>query len=98
MSYLKNQQFDFHILVTSAFRYSLGRMSTAPSNFSDFCREYWSVIPENTKSLIKKELSEAVKNEVFHHDPVIQYSSLGMECDRNVWINLLNFMEISNDK
>ena len=61
-----------------AFRYALGRMSTAPSIVADDLKKNWHLLNEVTKKMIKEEINEA-----------IQKGRIGMKCDRDVWEEIL---------
>ena len=66
-----------------AFRYCLGRMTYA---VSDFCRQAAKVIAEigtHDLKLMDKEISEAEQWDKEHPN---FHSRLGMECDRAEWL------------
>ena len=66
-----------------AFRYCLGRMTYA---VTDFCRQATKVIVEiktNDLELMDKEITEAEKWDKEHLN-----GRLGMECDRAEWLKL----------
>lgn len=69
-----------------AFRYYLGRMTYAVSDFCDLLIDEWPNLPERLKKLIKKEIDEA-----FEMDDQLRNMDngtrrrLGMECDREEW-------------
>jgi len=61
-----------------AFRYALGRMSTAPSIVADDLKRNWYLLNKNTKERIKEEINEAIEKK-----------TIGMECDKDVWEEIL---------
>ena len=61
-----------------AFRYALGRMSTAPSIVADDLKRNWHLLDSGTKKRIKEEINEAIEKK-----------TIGMECDKDVWEEIL---------
>ena len=45
-----------------AFRYALGRKTYAVYEVTECIKKNWGNLSDNTKSLIKKEIKEAIKN------------------------------------
>ena len=66
-----------HTLVF-AFRYALGRMSTAPSIVARDIINNWDVLGTYTKNQIKEEIQEAIDN-----------NRAGMNCDISEWEKIL---------
>lgn len=85
-----------HIIVISAFRYALGRMSYVPSMVCEFITDQWSVLPNNTKQILIRELETEIKrnDEDSQDDRFI--SLLGNPCDVNQWKDFLEFMKRNN--
>lgn len=75
-----------------AFRYYLGRMSYAVSDFCDLLIREWPNLDEHTKSLIRKELEEAVKLDALERSDCGRslHARLGMDCDRDDWVRVLD--------
>ena len=61
-----------------AFRYALGRMSTAPSIVVTDLIRNWNLLNESTKNMIKEEIMEAIENQ-----------KAGMKCDVEEWKKIL---------
>ena len=61
-----------------AFRYALGRMSTAPSYVVRDLKRNWNNFDETHKKLIKEEIKEAMKE-----------NRAGMSCDIENWNEIL---------
>ena len=61
-----------------AFRYALGRMSTAPSYVVDDIKNNWNQLSNAHKKLIKEEIEEAIEN-----------GNAGMQCDSEIWKQIL---------
>lgn len=82
-----------HIMVISAFRYALGRMSYVPSMVCEFVKEQWPVLPDNTKQTLIRELETEVKrnDEQSQDDNFI--SLLGYPCHVKQWKDFLEFMK-----
>lgn len=70
-----------HLLVCT-FRYSLGRMSTAPSVTASTIRAYAGALSLQELDLIIREIKEADEK-----------GSLGMHCDVLVWRDLQTWAE-----
>jgi hypothetical protein len=62
-----------------AFRYALGRMSTAPSIVTDLIRDNWDRIDSVTRNQIKSEINDAIR-----------LDTIGMEMDKKTWESVLN--------
>lgn len=61
-----------------AFRYALGRMSTAPSIMVEALKLNWDKFSESDQSQIKREIIQAIEG-----------GRAGMECDIKEWEKLL---------
>ena len=70
-------QVSEHTLIF-AFRYALGRMSTAPSIVVDDLQRNWNQLSDFTKKQIKEEILEAIK-----------LKRAGMDCDIAEWQKIL---------
>lgn len=64
-------------ILTFAFRYALGRMSTAPSIILDEIKAKVHLLSDNQKSQIAKEIREA-----------IEFNHAGMACDVSTWLEV----------
>ena len=83
-------QFIPPFLVIFAFRYALGRMSTAPSDVCDYLRANWKSLDEPTRKLIQRELEAAFEEDDCHREayPTVapgDWRPLGWDCDRQTW-------------
>ena len=67
-----------HYMLVFAFRYALGRMSTAPSIVVGELRRQWLALNEATRRQIHREIRDA-----------IQYDAAGMDCDVGTWREVL---------
>lgn len=65
-----------------AFRYSLGRMTFAPSEVTEAIKENIHLFTESEKLRIIKEIHEADEED-----------RIGMDIDRKTWLNLIEFIE-----
>lgn len=70
---------DLQLLFIAAFRYALGRRSYITSAISDIIQNNVDVLTDNTVNLIIKEIREC--------------ENLGMDCDKEVWMYLAEFLE-----
>ena len=62
-----------------AFRYALGRKSTAPSYVADDIKRNWYILSRSDKERIQQEIKEAIES-----------NRAGMECDIKTWQEILN--------
>jgi len=70
-------------IIIYAFRYALGRQT---GSVSDVC----DCIKENVDSFKSWELQQIIK-EIKEYEEM--YGKLGMECDRQIWYNLIEWLE-----
>ena len=68
-----------------AFRYALGRMSTAPSIVADDLKRNWDEFEPSTKKLIKEEIIKAIEDK-----------KVGMKMDEETWQEILK-LEVKNE-
>lgn len=71
-----------------AFRYYLGRMTYAVCDFCDLLSTEWPNLPERARTLIRKELDEAIQRDNEDRELGRQYCRLGMDMDRQTWLKL----------
>lgn len=78
-------------MIAFAFRYALGRMSTAPSTCADWLVAHWHLVPARTRAIIIRDLEEAFdRDDRFkaHEKNTIELKNwrpLGHDCDRAQW-------------
>ncbi len=85
---MKNSQKE--CLWLGAFRYYLGRMTIAVSEFTELLIQEWPNLPEKTKYLIKSELEDAFKDDDLDRLQNNDYKRLGHDCDRREWQKVRN--------
>lgn len=77
------------MIVIFAFRYCLGRMSTAPSIMALYLKTVWKKLTPSTRELIVCEINEGLKRgegkKPGHEHP------LGWQCDIDTWREVLSF-------
>lgn len=76
-----------------AFRYYLGRMTYAVSDFCELLIKQWETLPERTKALIKKELAVAIREDDENRLDGKYYPGLGHDCDRHQWLKVRDFIQ-----
>lgn len=84
-------EYQMTTLWLGAFRYYVGRMTYAVSDFCDLLIATWPTLPERTRSLIQRDLAEA-----FQRDDEMRtdercgaaYYPLGSDCDRQQWLRV----------
>lgn len=79
---LKLNRMDFRLLILSAFRYALGRMTYIVPVVANVIGESKDRLDSQAIDLIIKEIEEAEKRD-----------GLGMECDIDVWLKLKKELE-----
>lgn len=79
---LKLSRADFRLLILSAFRYALGRMTYIVPVVANVIREGKDMLDSQTIDMIIQEIEEAEKRD-----------GLGMECDIDVWLKLKKELE-----
>lgn len=61
-------------MLVAAFRYALGRQSTAPSHVAGYLRTYWPQLQHWTRAQIRREIADA-----------IEHGCAGQDCDVQTW-------------
>lgn len=79
---LKLNRMDFRLLILSAFRYALGRMTYIVPVVANVIRESKDKIDSQAIDLIIQEIEDAEKRD-----------GLGMACDIDVWLRLKKELE-----
>lgn len=81
---------DITTLWLGATRYYLGRMTYAVSDYCAMLRSQWHALPESTRTLILRDLDEAIQRDdkVRAESLGCRYLPLGMDCDRAQWVRL----------
>ena len=79
---LKLDRMDFRLLILSAFRYALGRMTYIVPVVANVIRKSKDRLDNQAIDLIIREIEEAEKR-----------NGLGMECDIEVWLRLKKELE-----
>ena len=76
-----------NLMVVSAFRYCLGRMTYISRVCADWIIARWPDFPPNVQQLIRRELEEAFKkDDEDRADPGNRFfKELGWDCDRKEW-------------
>ena len=77
--------FNPHCLLIAAQRYYQGRRTIAAASFARELAEAWPTIPAHTRNIIKRDLSDAFKNDDKARARGETYRPLGMDCDRQAW-------------
>lgn len=79
---LKLNRMDFRLLILSAFRYALGRMTYIVPVVANVIRESKDKLDNQAIDLMIQEIEDAEKRD-----------GLGMECDIDVWLKLKKELE-----
>lgn len=73
---------DFQTIIICAFRYCLGRTTYVTDEMANILQDNISKLTDNTKAVIIKDIQYSAEN-----------NRLGMNCDRVVWLKLLEIMK-----
>ena len=76
-----------------AFRYALGRQTYMPSVIVEWLIKEWEKLTERDRSVIKKELSEAIHSDDDARKNGDKWLPLGWDCDRATWMQLWKFIK-----
>jgi hypothetical protein len=76
-------------IIIFAFRYCLGRMSTAPGSMVDYLKTVWKKLNVHTRDLIQREIREGLRHGE-NEKPGIDHP-LGMQCDIDNWKKVLEY-------
>ena len=77
---------EFQDLVIYSTRYTIGRMTYAPSQSNELIRKYLPQIHNNTLSVLIRDIES--------HDPTM----LGMDFDKKMWLGLLDTLKNERDR
>ena len=75
---MNKETLDNNNILIFAFRYALGRMSTAPEIVTEELKKHWSNFPASTQAQIKREIQAAIDKD-----------RAGMDCDVQTWMRVL---------
>lgn len=76
---------DDGVMISSAFRYCVGRRTYMPGVCADWLVRNWAVIPEHARSIIKRDLEEEFERDDEARAEGRDYKPLGDDCDRRTW-------------
>lgn len=76
------EAFGLGVLTINAIRYCFGRMSYMPSLITNATKHNWSLISNEDKTVILKDLAEAFQSG----------RSMGDKCDRRNWVKFHNWV------
>lgn len=77
---------EFQDLIIYSARYTIGRMTYAPSQSNELIRKYLPKIHDNTLSVLIRDIES--------HDPTM----LGMDFDKKMWLALLDTLKNERDR
>lgn len=73
------------LMVLSAFRYCLGRMTYISGTCADWLVDKWAEIPPHAQALIRRELDAAFAQDDEDRATGTSFKALGWDCDRQAW-------------
>ena len=74
-----------HLMVISATRYCLGRMTYIVSDCVEWLVKTWPLLSESTRNIIKRDIEEAFTRDDEDREAGREYKALGHDCDRAEW-------------
>jgi len=90
--------FENDFFVLSAMRYAMGRMTYIVYETVRWIISVWPHITSGTKSLVRRELSEALMRDAIDRDAGKDIGFLGALCDRDSWEALDEFIDRQDDE
>ncbi|MGX2949699.1 hypothetical protein ACWIUA_02155 [Ursidibacter sp. B-7004-1] len=79
---------EFQMLIISAERYAIGRMTYVVSETCDLIANYLPSLSNNTLSVLIRDIKAHPKDS----------GSYGLKCDTENWLNLLSLLEAEYEK
>ncbi|MGX2974437.1 hypothetical protein ACWIUH_05565 [Ursidibacter arcticus] len=79
---------EFQMLIISAERYAIGRMTYVVSETCDLIANYLPSLSNNTLSVLIRDIKSYPKDS----------GSYGSKCDNENWLNLLSLLEAEYEK
>ena len=73
------------LMVISAFRYCLGRMTYISGVCTDWLVDKWPELPPRSRALIRTELDRAFEQDDEDRATGASFKALGWDCDRREW-------------
>ena len=73
------------LMVISAFRYCLGRMTYISGVCADWLVDKWPELPPHSRALIRTELDRAFAQDDEDRASGTSFKALGWDCDRATW-------------
>lgn len=73
------------LMVISAFRYCLGRMTYISGVCADWLVDKWPSLPPHSRALIRTELDRAFAQDNEDRATGASFKALGWDCDRREW-------------
>ena len=74
-----------HLMVISAFRYCLGRMTYIVGDCADWLIKIWPYLSKETQNIIRRDLEEQFTLDDDARATGRDYKPLGWDCDRAEW-------------
>lgn len=76
---------DLNRLWIASTRYYLGRSTADTHSFCDSLLKHWGNIPENTQSIIRRDVYEAVERDDRDRNHGKEHCALGHDIDSQKW-------------
>lgn len=76
------------LMVTAAVRYCLGRQTYIVNSCADWLIEQWPNISERCKSVIKRDVDQAIADDDEARAAGANHRPLGWDCDRADWLRV----------
>lgn len=85
------QQIDLFLY---SLRYAMGRTTAAPSDVADVIKAHWPNLCQRAKTFILRDLKQEIERDDRGREE--GFKTLGDDCDRQTWDELLKFIEGKN--
>ena len=81
------------LMAIAAFRYCLGRSSYIVGDCADWLGHKWPTLPPNVRTVIERDLREAIQRDDQSRQERDQHHPLGMDMDRRTWLGVMAMIE-----
>lgn len=84
-----------HLMVISATRYCIGRMTYVVGDCCGWLIKIWPLLSECTQNIIKRDIEEAFKRDDEDREAGRDYKAIGHDCDRAEWARVRKLWEVA---
>lgn len=84
------------LMALAAVRYCLGRMSYIVGDCTDWLPQAWPNLKPNTKTVIARDIDEAIRRDTEARARGDEHLPLGMDYDRAAWVRMQHLWQSPN--